>query len=168
MATKLCLNQPIDKAIIKENILVHHDLLSSMSYCLMKSGQIIRSHMDEVLSPYDLVTPHLGILIIVKKSAPINQIQLGEQLGIDKATMVKLIDALEKKNFLERIIDPNDRRVRHIKITKEGEKFANQMIKKRIKIENKFLSPFPKKDQELIKDLLPKLLVAFNSILNDP
>jgi len=161
----VCLNNlALTQAIKESDIVIHPELLSSMSYCLMKSGQLVRAKMDQILEKFELISPQLGVLIVIRSSPSINQLQLGEQLGIDKATMVKLIDSLEKKNLVERLTDPKDRRAKLINITKEGIKFCERMIKERSKIEEEFLKPFPKKDQELIKRLIPQLLISFHSV----
>jgi DNA-binding MarR family transcriptional regulator len=157
----VCQSKIYTKSMHDEKVVIHPELLSSLSYCLMKSGQMVRSKMDEILHEYNLITPQLGILIIINNSKSINQLQLGEQLGIDKATMVKLIDSLEKNKLVERTVDLNDRRAKLIKITNIGTKFTKKMILERISIEEEFLKSFSKKDNEMIRKLLPQILTSF-------
>ncbi len=45
-----------------------------------------------------LVSPQFGILRLLQLLGPMSQITLGQDLGIDKASMVKFIDGIEKKN----------------------------------------------------------------------
>lgn len=147
--------------IFGNDIQLHPDLLSSMSYCLVKSGQILRSRMDEIMAEHQLLTPHLGLLIILSNSQLINQLKLGETIGIDKATMVKLIDDLEICGFVTREIDHKDRRAKLISITKNGQKFTTKMVKIRIEIENEFLAPFNKVERDTIRKILPLILNSF-------
>lgn len=164
MAKNTCLNKvQLTEAIKSEDIFVHPVLLDSLSYCLVKSGQIIRSCIDELLEDYNLVAPHLSVLILLINVGEINQLSLGEMMGIDKATMVKLIDALENQTLVERIVDKNDRRAKIIKVTKKGHKFAEKMTNERKKIENELLSDFSKADIESMKRLLPQMLISLKN-----
>ena len=164
MIKNTCLNKvQLTQAVKSEDIFVHPVLLDSLSYCLVKSGQIIRSCIDELLEDYNLLAPHLSILILLINVGEINQLSLGEMMGIDKATMVKLIDALESQGLVERIIDQKDRRAKLINVTKKGLKFADKMTIERKKIEAELLSDFSKSDIESMKRILPQMLITLKN-----
>ena len=51
-----------------------------------------------------------------------NQIQLGDLLMQDKTAVTRLLDVLEEKKQIKRIIDKRDKRNRIVKITPDGKK----------------------------------------------
>lgn len=51
-----------------------------------------------------------------------NQIQLGDLLMQDKTAVTRLLDVLEEKKQIKRIIDKRDKRNRIVKLTSEGKK----------------------------------------------
>jgi DNA-binding MarR family transcriptional regulator len=55
---------------------------------------------------------------------------ISQRLSLDPSTMVRSIDALERKGLAERGIDPRDRRRNPIQITKRGREFisANPVV----------------------------------------
>jgi DNA-binding MarR family transcriptional regulator len=146
---------------LEESFKIHPNLQASLAYCLVKSAQLIRNEMDICLEEYNLCTAHVGILNVLFYSPTQNQIELGSHLGIDKATMVKLIDGLEELKFLERSIDPEDRRAKIITITKEGRKLSEKLSKLRFEIEEEYLADFDKKEREQIRKILPLILKSF-------
>lgn len=141
---------------------VHQELLNSLGYCLAKSSQLIKERFDQELEKYHIVTAQSGILTILMKEAPINQLDLGTKIGIDKATMVKLIDGLEELQYVERTVDENDRRAKLLTLTKEGKKLVKIIIEKRHEIEEDLLSEFNKKEREELRSYLSKMLIGFN------
>ncbi len=142
---------------------IHPELLSSLGYCLSKSSQIIKERFDQDLEKHEIITPQAGLLNILYHSPPINQLELGSSIGIDKATMVKLIDGLENLGFVARSIDKADRRAKIVTITKTGRKLSEDIQKCRRNIEDELLSDFTKKEREEIRSYMAKMLVNFNS-----
>ncbi|SFJ15770.1 MarR family winged helix-turn-helix transcriptional regulator [Celeribacter neptunius] len=51
----------------------------------------------------------------------ISQTELAERLALDTSTLVRLLDILSERGFIERRVDPKDRRARQIVLTGPGE-----------------------------------------------
>ena len=76
---------------------IHPGLKVFFGYNLYKAGMIYRSIMDtRHLHKYQLAAPECGILYVLATGNVVNQLALGHELGIDKATIVKMIDKMEK------------------------------------------------------------------------
>ena len=56
------------------------------------------------------------------------QKELAEVLEIENATMVRLIDGLERQAFVERQAVEGDRRAKRIVMTEEGKALAQQVV----------------------------------------
>jgi DNA-binding MarR family transcriptional regulator len=129
-----------------------------IGYCAFKVSQRLRFLVNEELKDYNLIANHLGVLTVINYSPLMSQVAIGEEMGVDKATMVKYIDDLEKHQFVERITDTNDRRIKNIKITKKGAQFFKKICAKRLEIEKKFLSVLTEAEEKALRKTLPKLL----------
>ena len=65
---------------------------------------------------------YYSVLLLVNSSPhSVTQQMLGDQLHIDKTSMVRVIDKLVEKNFIKRQIKPGDRRCYLIELTEQGE-----------------------------------------------
>lgn len=137
---------------------VHPDLKNFFSYCLYKSAVRMKALLDLRLAEHGLITSHLGILRILESGGPISQVELGRTMGIDKATMVKLIDALEAKKFVIRKGSTGDRRVKLIQITPAGVAKKRELVHLREKVERDFLAHLTEAERQSLKTILPKLL----------
>ncbi len=68
----------------------------------------------------------LGVLLLVQANPGINQTRAGKALGIDRSTLVSIIDALEGRGFLERRPSPTDRRSHALMLTAGGGEFLSE------------------------------------------
>jgi DNA-binding MarR family transcriptional regulator len=128
-------------------------------YGLNKSAFLYRSLLDHVLSPYGVIAPELGILYLLKEPKIFSQNDLVLQLGIDKASMVKMLDQLELKGLTERKMKDGDRRIKLVSLTSEGKKFLKKIGSVHKKVEAKALACFNEKEKKLMKGFLPRLLL---------
>jgi DNA-binding MarR family transcriptional regulator len=71
------------------------------------------------LAPLGLSVQLCGVLNLLAQG-PISQHELGAQLGIDRTTMVELIDELERKGAVVRRRNPTDRRSYALALTPSG------------------------------------------------
>jgi len=62
----------------------------------------------------------MTIALVAKAETPLSQAELAAQLSVEPATVVAMIDRLEKAGFVTRMASETDRRVRHIHLTEAG------------------------------------------------
>lgn len=144
---------------------VHPGLKVFFGYTLYKAGIIYRSLMDSRhLHKYQLAAPECGILYVLSTGSIANQLSLGQELGIDKATIVKMIDKLEKLKLVKREVDPNDRRSKFVSLTPKGLSTLEKVREIRHDIEGEVLGSFSSEDQAHLRRLVPELLEALLNV----
>ena len=62
------------------------------------------------------------------------------RLGVDRTTMVDLVDVLEQKNFAERRPDPTDRRRNIVQLTEQGRHSLHEGTAAALAAEQRFLA----------------------------
>ncbi|UXR63623.1 MarR family transcriptional regulator [Bdellovibrio bacteriovorus] len=142
-----------------ESTFINPALKVYFGYCLNKAALKYKTMTAQALAHYGIVTPQLGIMKLLQIQGPKSQITLGQEMFIDKASMVKFIDGLEKIKYVRRIPASGDRRIKMVELTPKGQKGLEALVKVQKEMENEFLSPLTAKEKELIKEILPKLLI---------
>ncbi len=137
---------------------------SSLGYCLVKSGYMLRALLDRALTNCQIISPQFAILSILSESGSMSQIEIGTVLGIDKATMVKLIDSLEKQKCVTRISDKVDRRVKRVQITAAGRKLRDKSMEIRQVLEAEIHANLSPTERTQLEELLPKVLEQLRSM----
>lgn len=158
---------PLTNIALSNACKVNPHLADHLGYCLHKASVMMKLEIQEAFAEYNLQGVHFAVLSIIDKSEDpegITQIKISEVTGIDKASLVKVIDHLESLKFIERIGSKTDRRVKNLITTKAGMKMVQIAKKKYQDLEVQFLSVLPKKDAESFKEMLLKILKHHQSL----
>jgi DNA-binding MarR family transcriptional regulator len=92
------------------------------------------------------------------QEGPLSQQSLGAKQGIDRTTMVAVVDELERSGLVERRRDPSDRRAYSLHATAKGHRVLGRAGEAAKRAEAEFLSPLPPADRRRLKQLLRALL----------
>jgi DNA-binding MarR family transcriptional regulator len=69
------------------------------------------------------ITPgQFGVLALIEANAGMTQSALGEAMGVDRSTVVAVIDRLEGRGLVRRAPSPNDRRSYALVLSDEGQR----------------------------------------------
>ena len=96
-------------------------------------------------------------MLLANANPGIAQIDIANQLGIDKASVVSLIDRMEHAGWVERRRSTEDRRRQGIFLTPEGVKTCRSLKKEMIEHERKFVSRYSEQELRLLISLLRRL-----------
>jgi DNA-binding MarR family transcriptional regulator len=75
------------------------------------------THAGEALTPGEF-----GLLVLVDRNAGLSQMALARALGIDRSTLVPILDRLQERGLLMRHRSPTDGRTHALALTAAGEK----------------------------------------------
>jgi DNA-binding MarR family transcriptional regulator len=98
-----------------------------------------------------------SLLCLVRSNPGIAQIELGTHLGVDKASIVALLDRLERATLIERRRSTRDRRRQGIWLTEAGSGELDAMMSKVRKIERHLTSRFNKAELEQFLGFLQRV-----------
>ena len=89
-----------------------------------------------------------SLLALVGSNPGIAQIELGKHLGIDKASIVALLDRLEKDGMLDRLRSTRDRRRQGIYLTAHGTEALESLVSQVRALERQMASRFTRAEFE--------------------
>ena len=168
MVKKVIKTKKIESSKVTEfETKVHPGLRLFFGYNLYKAGVNFRSMMENKhLNKHDLGAADCGILYVLQTGAVVNQLTLGQELGIDKATVVKMIDKLENAKLVKRDVDPTDRRSKLVSLTAKGSQMLEKIRVIRNEIETEVFKQFSSEDEAQLRRLVPQFLEALMNIKN--
>ncbi|MCA2211504.1 MarR family winged helix-turn-helix transcriptional regulator [Jidongwangia harbinensis] len=94
-----------------------HDVLG---YLLKHAHLQLTARTDEALKPLGIDSKDFGALRVLAHRKPASQLQVAQRLGIDRTTMVAILDVLERQGLVARRPDPEDRRRNIVELTDQG------------------------------------------------
>ncbi len=100
----------------------------------------------------------LGVLLMVQANPGINQTGAGRALGIDRSTLVSIIDALEDRELVERTPSPTDRRSHALIVTAKGESFLKRIRPRLDAHEDELVRHMTAAERATLIDLLRRMV----------
>jgi DNA-binding MarR family transcriptional regulator len=137
---------------------VPKSLSDSAGFLLNRAARIIREMNTAALAPLGLSVRELGLLRIIASDGPLSQQVLGEKHNTDRTTIVELIDLLEKRELVQRIVNTKDRRAYLIYLTPKGKRVLAKALKLTQKQQEKFLAALNESEWLTLKQMLVRLI----------
>jgi DNA-binding MarR family transcriptional regulator len=116
-------------------------LASRLGYLLKHAQQQLAQAAAPVMLPFGIDGRELAVLTVLAGAIPLSQQEAAERLGVDRTTMVALVDALEAKGLVERHRSAQDRRRNIVELTPAGQDCLRGASSARDKVEREFLTP---------------------------
>ncbi|MCH6264400.1 MULTISPECIES: MarR family winged helix-turn-helix transcriptional regulator [Neobacillus] len=132
----------------KADICVHFLL----GKALQKVNQVSKSK----LSPYGVTPVQYALLRQLWRKDGQFSFELAERLLLDSATITGIIDRLEQNGFIDRRVDPNDRRNKLVFLTEKGRSMEVPLCQK-----------MEEMNEEVMSDLNDMEIQQFKKILYD-
>lgn len=115
------------------------------------------------------VTPvQYAALQTVANSPGIDQRSLARAIGFDTSTIAAVVDRLEARGLLLRAVSPDDRRVRLLTLTADGQRTLEAVIPGMRRAQERMLEPLPKAERTEFMRMLKQIVIANNELSRAP
>jgi len=112
----------------------------------------------EVLASIGLTPALFALLNVIGARQGAIQQELGSALGIDRSTMVSLVDQLENAGLAERRPSATDRRAREVAITSKGKRLLEKARALTSQVEDEVLGGLSSEERQQLLTLLRRAL----------
>lgn len=127
-------------------------------YLLGRATDQCRDYFETLVKPLGIGRRHFGVLAVLGEEKPLSQVEIGERLGIDRNTVVLLLDDLEGKGFVTRRRDPSDRRAHLVALTPAGQAVLAQSTEAARRTNDAVFAPLSPQERQLLHSLLMRLI----------
>ena len=136
----------------------------SFGYAIALLHKLFRERISEALAGTDL---HLGQVLLLATlraqrelhgDGTLTQTRLGQLTGIEKSSLVLMLDALEKQGWVERRRHPGDRRAHSIHLTDDGARRFEAIGVKLHAQQQKNLAPLSVAEREEMMAMMTRLI----------
>lgn len=125
-----------------------NDAIDSVQFVdvLLKVSRKLRNLFDARIRCQGLTLARALALKALKYQNGFYQKHLAEELGIENATLVRIIDALEAQGLVARDISTGDRRARYITLTPKGREIVDGIEAYAAELSNDIINEIKKQD----------------------
>lgn len=136
------------------------ELQNCINYLLTGAQHEVFTLMKSKLAPYDVTPGQYGILNILWSERTKNPKEMAEILKLETSTISGVLDRMQKKDLIDRVIDPDNRRQVQVVLTEKGAKLEKPVLAIIDEVNDIVLSRFSQKDREKLLDELRTILNA--------
>ncbi len=98
-----------------------------VAFLLAQIGHRAAEIFGELMEELDLTPPHAGILRAIAAAPGRSQQALSAQLGLLPSRVVTYVDELERRGYVERRRNPDDRRLHALYLTASGKRMMTKI-----------------------------------------
>lgn len=129
-----------------------------LTWLLHKAAHRMRSELDRVASDAGLSDVRDWIVLAsLNEGVQCTQLELSRLLGLDKTTLISVLDRLEQRELIVRTADPSDRRVRIPRITAAGRRVQATFAADRDAAEAQMLAGIEPEQRVMLVALLTQI-----------
>lgn len=134
------------------------DLFLRPGFLLRRAQQISSALFMEETASQGVTTTQYGILTVLSHCEPIDQISIAKLLKLDRSTTGLVVKNLEGRSLIERVVDPEDRRRRVLRLTERGRELLAELGQPSSDAQDRVLSVFDAKDAKTFVRLLAQFV----------
>ncbi len=169
---KLLINSPPDRKCLMEASARFPEMdpgINEVFLYFLKVSMDVVSEISDYLGKYGISGGRMSILMQLMKepdkATPPGE--LAERCGVTPATISGLVDGLIKADYVERLVDPGDRRVQPVRLTKEGIEHMEGLLPGYFKLINRLFKVLDASERESLLGILKKLEANLKNKEND-
>jgi MarR family transcriptional regulator for hemolysin len=134
---------------------------------LMAASRGVRRAYDSRLAGLDLKLSEAFLLGHVHRHGPLTQTQVAEGLGIGRAATGSIIDALERKDLVERSAHAGDRRVWLVATTERADPVVDQLAAVDVALREELWTGISRAERRQLSEILLRLQGNLAAVLNE-
>jgi DNA-binding MarR family transcriptional regulator len=128
-----------------------------VGYHLRMAQVTVFKDFDRELADLDITPAIFGVLEVLQHNKGLTQSRLAAAIGLDRSSLVPLLDKLEKRALVAREASQTDRRSNHLFLTSEGKQLLNKADKRVRLHEQRILAGLTKTETKQLINLLSKI-----------
>lgn len=139
--------------------------LANLTFSLLANCQEKEVRLAEV---HNLTQAEFRCLRLFGTDESLNNKQIAERMNLSPSRLTRIIDGLVEKGYINREIDPKDRRNMRVTLSRRGKHLVNQLNRAYVDIHHEILEDIDKSQHEPLITAMEHLLVALERWLKKP
>lgn len=125
---------------------------------IRRAQQISSAYFAEELADSELTSVQMVALVVVADYPGIDATRLSEVIDIDRATIGGVVDRLERKGLIRRLVNTQDKRSKTIQATAAGKALLKVSLPKVERVQERLLAPLTPAERETFMRLIRTII----------
>ena len=112
---------------------------------------------SENLSHFGITPGQYGVLACLWRDGSLTPKEIAQNLRVENSTISGVLDRMQKRGLIDRVLDPNNRRSIRVEVTPEGLKIKDAVLQCIEELNDDVLKDFSVEDREKLVELLSRV-----------
>lgn len=137
--------------------------LQMPGHFIRRAHQISSAYFAEELADSELTSVQMVALGTIADYPGIDATRLSEIIDFDRATIGGVVDRLERKGLIQRVVNREDKRSKVMKATAAGKALLEVNLPKVKRVQDRLLDPLSPEEQEIFLRLIKAVIAGYKS-----
>jgi MarR family transcriptional regulator, transcriptional regulator for hemolysin len=134
--------------------MIKYDFERSFGYVLFETARLMSKRFDQRARHLGLTRAQCHVLVTLAQHEGINQAALADRLELEPITVARCLDRMEQAGWIERRVDPSDRRARLLYMTPKVKPLFEGVLEVGYATRTEALRGLSGEDRDRLLDLL--------------
>ncbi len=136
------------------------ELEQCLNFVLTKAQHNVHQLFKAELAPHGVTPGQYAVLRCLWDENGLTARKLADRLYLDGSTITGILDRMEQRGLIEKLVDPKDRRALQVMLTETGRKLEEPLSQAIINANQKALLSIDEKQAEVLKQMLQNIGTA--------
>lgn len=140
------------------------DIETQIEFLCIDAINLWRNKLGNLAKEYNLSRLERRIILFIGRHPSIRQAELAEIMDVEPQSLTRVLESIEKKLWLTKNDDVNDKRAKCLNLTEEGRKKLEDVLKMSEKIRPKILENVSQEEKDSLVKALTKMKENLKSL----
>ena len=137
-------------------------------HLIRRAHQISTAIFAEECAEFDLTSVQYAALSAIEANPDVDATWLSSLIAFDRSTIGDVLERLEAKGWIRREPSPADRRVKLVRLTRDGARLLREVEPAVRRVQERLLAPLAPRDRATMLRLLTQLASVHNDVTSAP
>jgi DNA-binding MarR family transcriptional regulator len=143
------------------------NIQENINWLLIRASMLTKQRLMKLAEEYDLTLMQALTVCLLEPAEPTPMAAISELLSCDPSNVTGIVERLSVGNYIERRENPQDRRVKTITLTTEGEALRSKLLPRITDYEAPNLGALSEHEITSLKKLLTKMIPVSACVRRD-
>jgi len=153
-----CLSKGIAAAYAA--IMLTELFLQMPGHFIRRTQQVSSAYFTQELGESDLTAVQMVALVTIADHPGIDATRLSEIIDFDRATIGGVVDRLERKGLIQRVVSKRDKRSKTMQATAAGKALLEVSLPRIKRVQDRLLAPLSPADQQTFLRLMQAVIAG--------
>ena len=128
-----------------------------VGYHLRRAQVAVFQDFAREMASFSVTPGQFGVLQVIAANPGLSQSELAKAIGVDRSTVVAVIDRLEQQELVVRARSPTDRRTHALQLSQAGARLVEELAARVRRHEDRIAAALSPRERSRLIELLKKI-----------